>query len=296
MNNSTAILIPVFNGLHFLKKQLPAISRQISKIEDFRWKIIVIDDNSTDGTSAWISQFFPEVTVLSGNGSLWWSGGVNKGVSYALSRKEFTYVMLWNHDILCADDYFETMGRKIPDYQDHTIIASKIYFLHKPEVIFNMGAFFNPVTGVRTLNGYGCVDSEAFSAPAWVDWTGGMGTLIPVDAFRQVGFFDEKNFPQYHGDSDFFLRAREKGYRLVVLPDLKIWNDKSSSGLEHNARWHLFFRSLTSIKSNHNIIIEYKFLKRHCTSFLFHFYYVAGIFKYFTSFIKHWILSLLKKR
>jgi GT2 family glycosyltransferase len=172
------------------------------------------------------------------------------------------------------------------------MIASKIYFLHEPNVIFNMGAFFNPLTGKFALNGYGRKDSEEFNTPCQVDWTGGMGTLIPLDIIKNVGLFDEKNFPQYYGDADFYLRAKERGFKLIVHPDLKIWNDKSSSGLEHRHKWGLFFRSLTSIRSNNNVFIGFKFRKRHGTSVLSFFYFILGIARHFAGFFKHWLINL----
>lgn len=294
INNNIAILIPVYNGLNYLKKSLIPIIEQIRKIETYNFKVIVIDDNSSDGTASWLAHNYPDVLVLNGSGNLWWSGGINMGVKYAQLNSAFGYVLLWNHDILCADDYFQALTSKIPEYDANTIIASKIYFLQRPDTIFNMGAFFNPLTGARILYGYNRTDSEEFSVPHYVDWTGGMGTLIPVEIFQEVGLFDERNFAQYYGDADFFLRAGKEGYKIVVLPDLKIWNDKSSSGITHNAKWHLFFRSLYSKKSNFNMIVEYKFLKRHCKSFLFVFSMFIGFTRYFGSFLKIWIKNLFK--
>jgi|WetSurSiteA1Bulk_404760.scaffolds.fasta_scaffold00257_9 GT2 family glycosyltransferase len=291
---SIAIVIPVFNGLKYLQNSLPPIMAQINAIEHRKFTIIVADDNSNDGTAEWLNLNYPGIIVLKGDGNLWWSGGINLGVRYALADQEYQYVLLWNHDTICAENFFNNLIKNVDKYNSKTIIASKVYFLAKPDVLFGMGAFFNPTTGKLKMNGYGMTDSAEFNHPVQVDWTGGMGTLIPVEVFRQVGLFDQKNFPQYYGDCDFFLRAKEKGFILMALPDLKIWNDKSSSGLEHKAQWRLFLRTLTSIKSNYNIAVAYKFRKRHCTSFVFHFYFLYSNILYFGSFFKHWLKSLFR--
>ncbi len=290
-----AILIPVFNGLHYLKRSLPSICKQIREIEEWQFTIIITDDNSTDGTSSWLSHNYPEIVVLNGSGSLWWSGGINKGVTYALSCKDFEFVLLWNHDTICAEDYFQQLIRKVPEIASNTIVASKVFFQHKPDVIFNMGAFFNPKTGVRTLYGYNQIDTKEYNKPISVDWTGGMGTLIPIEIFSRIGLFDEKNFPQYYGDADFFLRAKENGYKILVFSELKIWNDKSSSGLEHQESWSLFINSLFSLKSNSNVFIEYRFLKKHCHTFWWRFHFFVRIMKYFLFFVKCWMQSLFRK-
>lgn len=294
MTLKIAILIPVYNGLNYLKNSLPLIHQQINRIEKFKFHIVVIDDNSSDGTDIWLKTNYPDILVLHGDGSLWWSGGINMGVRHVLADQDYDFVLLWNHDTVCAGNYFSILAEVANKYHAKSMIASKIFFLAEPETIFNMGAFFNPKTGKISLNGYGRKDSDEFSQPVEVDWTGGMGTLIPVEVFQQIGLFDQQNFPQYYGDSDFFLRAKAFGFKLIAIPELKIWNDKSSSGLEHKNKWSLFFRSLSSTKSNRNIVIEYKFLRRHCNSLFFLFFFILRILKYFVSFFKQWFLSLFK--
>jgi GT2 family glycosyltransferase len=295
MSYKIALIIPVYNGLTHLKKTLPLIFQQIGKISEWDFKIIIADDNSSDGTCEWLNDNYPEIIVIRGNGSLWWSGATNKGINYILSRTEYKYAVLWNHDILCADNYFDTLVKSIKNYDSKTMIASKIFLLDKPDIIFNMGVYFNALTGKNTLVGYGKADAPEYSVPLSVDWTGGMGTLIPVEAFQTTGMFDEVNFPQYYGDADFFLRAKKMGYKLIVLPELKMWNDKSSSGLEHQTKWRFFFKSLSSIKSNHNLVIEYKFFRKHSVSFLFLFNFIYRQLKYTGSFLKQWLLSFFAK-
>jgi GT2 family glycosyltransferase len=294
MIEKIAIIIPVFNGLEHLKKTLPRIYQQIINIQLVKFQVIVVDDHSSDGSRQWVMNSYPETVLLEGNGNLWWSGGINEGIQWVMREKGFQFVLLWNHDNLSADDYFRNLADCLHDYDNKTILASKIYFADRPNIIFNMGVMFNSRTGKHTLIGYGREDSEAFDKPVQVDWTGGMGTLIPVKAFDEVGLFDRENFPQYHGDSDFFLRARSKGYRLMILPGLKIWNDKTSSGIEHNGSWKYFFRSLTSIKSNHNVIVSYTFLKKHCTSSLAYVCFAGEQVTHFSSFLKHWFINLFR--
>lgn len=295
MKQNVAIIIPVFNGLKHLQKNLPIILDQVRKIKEWNFKIIVTDDHSTDGTTDWLNNQYPYIVVIQGNGSLWWSGGINRGVEYALNHQEFRYVLLWNHDTICSDDYFEQLREIIASCESNTIIASKVYFLARPDVIFNHGCFFNPRTGRNIQHGYGISDNETFNSPVTVDWTGGMGTLIPVEVFQRIGLFDEKNFPQYYGDCDFFLRAKGKGFQTISYPALKIWNDKSNSGLEHSGKWGLFLKTLFSIKSNHNIVVQLKFLLRHARSPLAYAYFLYDFGIHFGSFLKHWVIGLYKK-
>ena len=52
-----------------------------------------------------------------------------------------------------------------------------------------------------------------------------MGTYVPREAFLEIGLPDEKRFPQAWGDVDFTLRARRRGYRLVVAPSARLFHE-----------------------------------------------------------------------
>jgi GT2 family glycosyltransferase len=74
------------------------------------------------------------------------------------------------------------------------------------------------------------------------------------------------NFPQYHGDSDFTYRAKLAGFRLLVYPQLKIWNDITNTGLEHKGSFSMLMRSLKHVKSYYNIRIDIKFYRKFARS------------------------------
>ena len=50
-----------------------------------------------------------------------------------------------------------------------------------------------------------------------IDWCGGMAVAIPVEVFKKIGGCDNINFPQYDGDTDFFLRAKKAGFNFKLL-------------------------------------------------------------------------------
>ena len=62
-----------------------------------RLDVILVDDGSTDGTKQRIRKEFPQVTVLSGDGSLFWSGGMRRAFAAALEQQP-DYVLWLNDD------------------------------------------------------------------------------------------------------------------------------------------------------------------------------------------------------
>ena len=45
--------------------------------------VFVLDDASSDGTSEAVAEQFPEVTVLHGDGELYWNGGMRRAIAAA---------------------------------------------------------------------------------------------------------------------------------------------------------------------------------------------------------------------
>ena len=97
----TTIIIPNYNGLSFMEPCFEALDRQTTK--DF--KILVVDNGSTDGSVEWLKEkqipsiFLPENTGF--------SGAVNVGIKAA----DTPYVILLNNDTKVAPHYVEALER-----------------------------------------------------------------------------------------------------------------------------------------------------------------------------------------
>jgi GT2 family glycosyltransferase len=267
MKSVVSVIIPIFNGINLTKKCLESLFNIFSasdfKVVDF--KIIVVDDGSTDGSAAWISENYPSVHILYGDGGLWWSGGINKGMAYALQELNTDYVLWWNNDIIPGNDYFTQVEKLISANDDDILIGSKVFILDK-NLIWGMGGRFNPVKGTKFMYGMRQKDCDTYRKPFEVDWFPGMGTIIHRKVFDRIGMLDEDNFPQYHGDSDFTYRAKKAGFRLMVFPELVIYNDITNTGLIHGGRFSNLYRSITSIKSNFNLRKDISFYSKHASS------------------------------
>jgi GT2 family glycosyltransferase len=280
MITKVAILIPVHNRLEYTRKCIPVIQSGIKAQGEeppVNYSIVVVDDGSSDGTDAWIRNNHPEVTLLKGDGSLWWSGSVKKGASHAIEKLGCHWILLWNNDIIPENEYFSTLSNRLHLYAKNTIIGSKICDLHDPEKIWSMGGFFNPKTGKKYMLG---LDKKLNGEKGRIiesDWLTGMGTLIPGLVFRKIGYWNEKDFPQYFGDMDFTYRAKLSGFRLMVDPGLVLYNDTKNTGTGHEQSTGKLLRSLVHLRSKYNFPVELKFYRMHAKSPLA---YIPMIWKY----------------
>ena len=70
---------------------------------------VIVDDNSSDGTPEAIIERFPDVTILYGDGSLYWAGAMRYGFSYIRDRLVFDYLITYNDDCIFNANAIESL-------------------------------------------------------------------------------------------------------------------------------------------------------------------------------------------
>ena len=75
------------------------------------------------------------------------------------------------------------------------------------------------------------LNADEFNGLHKVNVFPGRGLLIPVKVFKDIGFYDSKNFPQTVADNDFAYRAENAGYEIYCNCDakIKIYPDESAA-------------------------------------------------------------------
>ncbi|MCK5641049.1 MAG: hypothetical protein KAJ19_09640, partial [Gammaproteobacteria bacterium] len=173
------------------------------------------------------------------------------------------------------------------------IVGSKIIDLDANEV-WSVGGYFNKKTGSFGMYKTPKENKTLYYA---VDWLPGMGTLIHRVVFEKNGYWDKKNFPQYCGDSDFILRAKERGINTYVYLESVMWNNTKNTGIIHKGSFLKLIRSLFSIKSHYNVFVSLKFLiVHHVTPWGIINNLSNKYVRYIGGYCKHKILNLFKKR
>ena len=256
------IIIPVHNRKDFTRVCLNSIRKQTFK--DF--EIIVIDDGSTDGTDVMLREEFPEVHVIHGNGNWWWTKSVNEGVKYSL-RSDAHHILTLNNDLIVKKDYLESLIRLNRDNKK-SIIGSVSVDIRNPENIQFCGVKWNSIHAKYTkINEKSISYSELKNniGLTHTDLLPGRGTLIPSKVFNQIGLYDEKNFPHYAADEDFSLRAKNKGWDLLISTGSVVYSHVNETELRLSRNMNIcdFINSLRSIKSPTNLYTRYNWSRIH---------------------------------
>jgi GT2 family glycosyltransferase len=167
------------------------------------------DDGSTDGTPESVRELFPSVTVLAGDGTLYWAAAMARA-EQAATAADPDYIMWLNDDVVLDSDALSRLlavARSTP----HAIVV---------------GAMRDPVTGAMTYGGRRRAGRHpqrfVFVPPSTptaqpCDTFSGNCVLIPRTAHRRVGHIDSA-FPHAYADDDYGLRARAAGVPILQCP------------------------------------------------------------------------------
>ncbi len=204
--------MPVHNRLNYTISSLSRLFGRKSPLFDL--DVMVVDDGSTDGTAEAITSRYPDAILETGKGDLWWSGGVNVGLRYAL-KHGYDYVYVANDDNVAGDNVLDELYRVART--DSKNICTSLVLNADGERILNAGlVYVGPLKKIsENMRGRLPLDLPQ-TIP--VDLIGSRSTLVPLGCIREIGLFDAKKFPQHYGDLEYFNRARERGYRLLVVP------------------------------------------------------------------------------
>lgn len=290
------ILIPIHNRLKTTIVGLNSLYRSLNfytKTSNctIKFKVVVIDDGSTDGSYEWISENYPDINLVKGDGNLWWTGAINLGIKYVLKNfNSISGFLFWNDDTTPAEDYINRLS-ELSEKKSNTIIGNIVLEKENHDVIHSYGGSLNKWTGFIHYNykGYSiksCSDNETY-----VDWLPGMGTYIPIEVFNKIGFLDDKHFPSYFGDVDYCLSAKKSDFKLLVNTNLIIFNDSKLTGLVRPQKLTDFKALFFSNRSKYNLKQNFMFAFKHG---YFPFSLIGFIRNYFF-FFRDSIKILLKK-
>lgn len=255
------VVIPVHNRLPFTRQCLEQL--RLTQF-DGDLRIVVVDDGSTDGTAAALAQHFPEVRVIAGDGTLWWTGAMAHAID--VLGPEFRaddYVLTLNNDTLVRPD---TIACLVETSRQHggAMVAARAREASGRAIATGARMLWGRTLAISVGDRDG--DEEGLLE---ADVLFGRATLIPADVFRRIGNFAARAFPQYWGDSDFSLRAKRAGIAQLVCPSARVAciEDPRTTGIHfagtREVTFAQAFRMLTSRRSNLGVFYAVRFMLTH---------------------------------
>ncbi|MBW2658810.1 MAG: glycosyltransferase family 2 protein [Deltaproteobacteria bacterium] len=236
------IIIPNWNGEQMLADCLHSLEKQT--FSGFR--VIVVDNGSTDGSIALLETEFTDVMILRFSKNSGFTTAVNRGIS----ESSAPWLLLLNNDMEIASDCLENLHRAIKNYPGYQFFALKMMNFHNRQLIDGAGdAVLRGGVGYRlgTMENdsdYYGQDRDTFGACA------GAG-LYSRKLFEEAGVFDP-DFFAYLEDVDLNLRARRRGMQCRYIASAVVYHiGSATSGSKINE-----FTVRLSTRNNIHVLLK----------------------------------------
>ena len=196
---------------------LSSLHNQTNEEINFDLTHVIVDDASSDGTADMILNNFPKVSVVNGDGNLFWAGGMRLGWDNICRSLEFDYLFVYNDDVIFEPDAISSLLNGI----------SPISSSQNQRSIIITGDFRDPNSGHKTYGGLirdsklnplsFKIDNRHSKEPIYIDTLNMNGCLIGKDVLDKIGFL-APYFVHGGADLEFGLRAsKTNGIKVLRL-------------------------------------------------------------------------------
>lgn len=246
-----SVVIVNYNVKYFLEQCLYSLRKSAAGIDV---EIIVLDNQSTDGSLEYLGSRFPEVRFIENDTNLGFARACNKGLSY--SRGE--YVLFLNPDTLLAENTLEVCLRFFEYQKDAGATGVKMLDGSGKFLKESKRSFPSPMTSFYKLFGLARIfpKSKIFNRyyagyldknkNHEIDVLAGAFMMIRKEVLDKIGGFDEKFF-MYGEDIDLSYRIQKSGYKNYYLAETEIIHFKGESTRRGSLNYVRMFYTAMSI-------------------------------------------------
>ena len=178
---------------------------------------------------------------IQANDNTGFAGGNNIAIKYALSKRDFEYVLLLNNDTVVERDFLSNLVN-ISEKENLGLTGCKIYYYHNPKNIWYNGGKFNEWSG-RTIH----IQSENEGNFSEVTFITGCCMLIRKDILDKIGLLEESFF-MYVEDLDYSYKALKSGAKLGVAHEAKIYHKVGASSGEEITPFSAYWMMKNRVK------------------------------------------------
>jgi GT2 family glycosyltransferase len=261
-----AVLISCYNRRNITLTCLKSLYKQSVPFD-----VYLVDDGSTDGTAEAIQNLFPDVTIIKGDGNLYWVGAMRLAFETAIAQQHKFYLWL-NDDTWLDPDAFSRLMQSYSEVQSDSILVGSTHDRRTKEPTYG-GAVRSNAWYSNKFEFVGSV-----SALTSCDTFYGNCVLIPKSVVDRVGNLD-RAFVHNFGDLDYGLRAKQNGCAVWAVPGfIGSCSQNSVVGSWVDPKLSLFerLRKVTQIK-NFPIRPWTVFCQRHSGMFWFLYWFLPYI-------------------
>ncbi len=220
-----SIVILNWKVKELLRQCLLSVYRYTEGIE---FEVIVVDNDSRDGSAEMVLEEFPQVKLIVNNRNLGFAAGNNVGIREATGE----FILLLNPDTELMDNAFEAMVRVMranPDVAvlgptllngDRSLQPSVRRFPTPLSQALVMLKLHHMLPRLKPLMSYFASGFD-YLAPSSVDQVMGAAFMVRREAFEKLGLLDERYFIWFE-EVDFCRRVVDAGMDVMYTPEARV--------------------------------------------------------------------------
>lgn len=249
-----SVVILNYNVRYFLELCLKSVEASLGNINS---EIIVVDNNSPDGSCSMLKRLFPEVLLIENKSNTGFSKGNNIGVEQAKGE----YICILNPDTVVAEDTFTKLLKFAESKEQLGIVGCRLIDgsgAYLPESKRNIPS---PLISFKKIFGY---DKQYYANGLTqrdignVDILVGAFMLMKRDVYNEINGFDEDYF-MYGEDIDISYRVLKKGYHNYYFGKTTIIHFKGESTPKDKVYVQRFYNAMRIFYKKHfkkNLIFD----------------------------------------
>ena len=207
-----------YNGLDWLKDCLDSISN----LNYTNFNVLLVDNGSADNSIKFVKENYDDIEILENKSNLGYSEGFNRGINYAI-KNDAEYILIMNNDTVIDKDALTQLVKTATTDSKIGFVSGKVYYHSKPNTFQTVGRLSDPHTIVGPHVGSYEEDIGQYDKIKDYDFIDDVFMLVSTDTIKETGAYDKDFFLQYE-ETDWCIRVRKAGYRIVYVPEAKIWH------------------------------------------------------------------------
>lgn len=213
-DDAVDVSVVSWNSWPDLRKNLPAMVAQ-----DYpAYRIVVVDNGSTDATADEVEANFPDVTVIRRADNGGYAGGNNIGFAQSQSK----YIAVLNPDARPERGWLRALVRALESNPNAALATSKVLLASDPARVNACGLEVH-LSGIAFCHALGeSQDQHLLEEDAAA--VSGAAFLARRDMLEEIGGLDDRFF-MYMEDAELSMRARLAGRDIVMTPRSRVVHD-----------------------------------------------------------------------
>lgn len=202
----TSIIILTYNKLEYTKLCIESIRKFTP---EGRYEIIVVDNNSSDGTVSWLKEQ-DDITSIYNDSNVGFPAGCNQGINLAKGES----ILLLNNDVIVTPDWLNILDKALYSNEEIGVVGAITNNCSNGQQI---GVNYTDISKmIDFAKGINISNEQSWRYKLTLV---GYCYLVKKEVLDKVGLLDERFTPGNYEDNDLSFRIVVEGYKLLLCSD-----------------------------------------------------------------------------